>query len=143
MAVGKKNAKGVVTATRVTISQAVKGTCTTGFTHRSGTRPTGAPPGSGSGGFSGFANFGFAFGAVSKVKGSTLTVKSSRGTTTVIVPAKTQILKTVRVGSSAITVKICAFVRGTSTDKGVKVKAQDVSLSKPSKTGCTSGFRRP
>ena len=149
MATGKKNAKGVVTATRVTVSQAVKGSCTSGFSRGGGTRPTGPPSGSGSGsqrppgGFSGSANFGFAFGKVTKLKGSTLTVTGFRGTTTVTVPAKTQILKTERVNSSAIVVKICAFVRGTSTDKGVKVKAQDVSLSKPTKTGCTSGFRRP
>jgi Domain of unknown function (DUF5666) len=146
MAVGKKNAKGVVTASRVTVSAAVKGSCTSGFTRRGGTG--GGPPQGGGGqrppgGFTGSANFGFAFGQVTKTKGSTLTVKGFRGTTTVTVPAKTQVLETKRVGPSAIEVKMCAFVRGTSTDKGVKVKAQNVSLSKPTKTGCTSGFRRP
>jgi len=162
MAVGQ-NSKGTVTASRITITQPVNGQCGTGFAGRGGTRPGGLPPGAGSqryrrngsqppsgsgsqrppGGFGGSANFGFAFGTISAVKGSTLTVKSTRGSTTVTVPAGTQIEKTVRVGMSAIAVGMCAFVRGTSGDKGVTVQAQGVSLTKPSAAGCTFGFRRP
>jgi len=147
MAAGQKNSKGVVSATRVTVSQPVKGQCGTGFGGRgNGTRPSGSPPAGGQrppGGFGGNANFGFAFGAIRKVSGSTLTVKGPNGSTTLTVPAKAEVVKIEKVGASAVAVKMCAFVRGTSTDKGVNVKAQDISLSKPTKTGCTSGFRRP
>ncbi len=162
MAVGKSS-KGTVKASRITITPPVNGQCGTGFAGRGGTRPGGLPPGAGSqryrgngsqnpsgsgsqrppGGFGGSANFGFAFGTISAVKGSTLTVKSTRGTTTVTVPAGTQIQKTVSVGMSGITVGVCAFVNGTSGDKGVTVQAQRVSLTKPSASGCTFGFRRP
>ena len=154
MAVGQKS-KGTVTASRITITQPVNGQCGSGFTGGGGARPGGLPPrtgsqrpsGSGSqrppGGFGGSANFGFAFGTISAVDGSTLTVKSTQGSTTVTVPAGTQIEKTVDVDMSAIAVGMCAFVRGTSGDKGVTVQAQGVSLTKPSASGCTFGFRRP
>jgi hypothetical protein len=136
----------VVVASRITISKAVDGKCGGGFGR--GTRPGGGarpgggsrPPGSRPPGSFG-ANFGFAFGAIAAVKGSTLTVHSrQRGSTTVTVSAKTQIAKTTRVGSTAIAVKLCAFVRGTSSDKGVTVQAENVALSKPGPNGCTSRF---
>jgi Domain of unknown function (DUF5666) len=147
-AVGQKNGKGVVAATQVTVTKSVNGKCTGGFGQRSrpgGSRPPGStpptrPPGGGAGGF---ANFGFANGAISAIKGSTLTVHGQRGTTTVTVSAKTKVSKRITVGSSAIRVKQCAFVNGTSTDKGVNVSAQTVSISDPGPTGCSSGFRRP
>ncbi len=154
MATGQKNSKGVVTAQRISLSAPVKGKCTAGF-GRGGARPggTGAPPGGtggqrppgGSGGFGNIANFGFAVGTISSAKGDTLTVKGTLNgkavTTTVTVSSKTQISKTVKVGASAIAVKDCAFVRGTSADKGVTVTAQNVSLTKPTSTGCQFGFR--
>jgi len=159
-AVGSRSKTGVVTASRITVIQPVNGQCASGFPRGNGTRPPGTfppggqrPPTGGQrpstggqrppGGFGGSANFGFAFGAVSTADGSTLTVKGPRGTTKVTVPESAQIVKTEKVGSSAIAVKMCAFVRGTSTDKGVTVKAQDISLSKPGASGCTFGFRRP
>ena len=46
-----------------------------------------------------------------------------------------------QVGASGIAVKDCAFVRGTSSDKGVTVTAQNVSLTKPTSAGCQFGFR--
>ena len=150
-AMGTKT-KSTVAAQRVSLRPAVKGSCSTGFRRGggSGTRPPGSgtrPPGSGggSGGGSGFsppANFGFAFGQITGVKGSTLTVKGFNGTTTVTVSGKTAITKTVEVGPSAIAVKMCAFVNGTSTNKGVTVTASNVSLSKPVSGSCTFGFRR-
>lgn len=155
MATGQKNKKGVVAAQRISISAPVKGKCTVSFGGR-GARPgggTGAPPGgtggqpppgAGNGGSGNFANFGFAFGTISTAKGDTLTVKGKNGTkavtTTVTVSAKTQISKTAQVGMSAIAVKSCVFVRGTSTDKGVTVKAQSIDLSKPTSAGCQFGF---
>jgi Domain of unknown function (DUF5666) len=156
-ALGTRNSKGVVAAQRVTLTKPVKGACDTGFGRGgrrpgtpgggSGTPPSGGqrPPGGG-GAFGGSANFGFAFGTITAVKGSTLTVKGTRGTTTtttsVTVSAKTQIAQTLRVAVSAIEVKLCAFVRGTSSDKGVTVKAQSVALSTPTANGCTTGFRQ-
>jgi hypothetical protein len=159
MATGQKNSKGVVTAQRISLSTPVKGQCTAGF-GRGGTRPggTGTTPGSGQrppgggtggggtgGGFGNFANFGFAVGTISSAKGDTLSVKGTLNgkavTTTVTVSSKTQISKTATVGVSAIAVKDCAFVRGTSADKGVTVTAQNVSITKPTATGCQFGFR--
>lgn len=153
-AFGTRNAKGVVAAQRITLTAPVKGSCTGGFGNRprqggSGSPPSGGqqPPnrsgGSGSGGFRGNANFGFAAGTITAVKGSKLTVKGPRGTTSVTVAAKTQIDRTLRVSMSAVKLKLCAFVRGTSADKGVTVKAQSIALSKPTANGCSGGFRRP
>jgi len=155
MATGQKNSKGAVAAQRISLSTPVKGQCTSGF-RRGGTRPGGGtppgggqrPPGNGNGGgFGNSANFGFAFGTISAAKGDTLTVKGTFNgkatTTTVTVSSKTQISKTVDVGVSAIAVKDCVFVRGTSADKGVTVTAQNISLSKPTSTGCRFGFRGP
>jgi hypothetical protein len=155
MATGQKNSKGVVTAQRISLSTPVKGQCTAGF-GRGGARPGGGAPGSGtggqrppgsgngSGGFGNSANFGFAVGTISSVKGDNLTVKGTINgkavTTAVTVSSKTQISKTVQVGASAIAVKDCAFVRGTSSDKGVTVAAQSVNITKPTSTGCRFGF---
>ncbi len=145
----------VVTAARLTIVPAVGGKCTTGFGGRggnrvrppgSGTRAAGRPAGGGQGGggqgFQRPANFGFAFGAVTAVKGSTVTVKGQQGSTKVTVSAKTQITTTVHVAVSAIKLESCAFVNGTSTDKGVTVTAQDVRLTQPRNGSCTFGGRR-
>ncbi len=143
-----------VTAQRISLVPAVKGSCTGGFGRRGGGSggggpPTGRPPGGGSGngngnapGFSRPANFGFAFGSIAAVKGSTLTVKGSSGSTKVVVSATTQIGKTVTLKASAVKTSLCAFVRGTSADKGVTVTAQDVSLTKPVGGSCTFGRRR-
>lgn len=145
MASGTRNSKGVVAATRLTVSQPVKGSC--GLRVGTGAnRPTppagGAPRG---GGFPG--NGGFAVGSVTKVKGSTLTVKGSFAgtsrTTTVTVSSRTAVLRTVTVKASAIKVRMCAFVQGTSADKGKTVKAASVALSAETKGKCTRTFRRP
>jgi hypothetical protein len=138
-AFGTRNSKGVVASQRITLTAPVKGSCTAGS--RFGGGGTGRfPPGGGSFGSS---NFGFAFGKITKVKGTTFTVKGARGTTTVTDSAKTQVSRTVKVGKSAIRLKECAFVRGTSTNKGATVKAQSIALSQPVSGGCTNGFRRP
>jgi hypothetical protein len=166
-AMGTRNSKGVVAAQRITLTKPVKGACDTGF-RRGGSRPGGGssttpsggqgpgggqrPPGNG--GFSGNGNFGFAFGTITAVKGSTLQIKgrareTTTGTTTtttttkVTLSAKTQLEQTVQVKPAAIQVKLCAFVRGTSSDKGATVKADSVALSKPTANGCSGGFRRP
>jgi hypothetical protein len=86
---------------------------------------------------------------VAKLSGSTLTVKgvsfgtSKAVTTTVAVSSKTSLEETKMVKASAITTKLCAFVNGTSTDKGVTVKATRVALSPKTNGACTNGFRGP
>ncbi len=153
MASGARNSKGVVTATRISISQPVKGSCTNGFGARRGgvrpTRPAGTPGTPPAGGFNRGGNFGFAFGSVTKVSGSTLTVKgvsfgSSKATTTTVdLSSKTSLTETKTVKASAVETKMCAFVNGTSTDKGLTVKATRVALSPETNGTCTNGFRRP
>jgi Domain of unknown function (DUF5666) len=155
MATGAKNSKGVVAAQRISLTTAVKGQCTAGFGRRGtgGGRPPGAPTGGtkppttgggNGGGFGNFANFGVAFGKITADKGGTLTVSGTINkkatTTTVTVSSKTQVSKTVQIGTSGIAVKDCAFVRGTSADKGVTVTAQNVSITKPRNGSCTFGF---
>jgi len=150
MAVGQKS-KTTVTARQITITGAEASQCTANRRFGGG-RPPGAgggngpPPGGGNGrppgsrgGFNA-ANFGFAFGTISAVKGSTLTVKGRTGSTVVTVLSKTRIGKVLSVKPSAIAIKLCAFVFGTSSDRGVTVKAQSVSLSQPRAGSC--GFQR-
>lgn len=142
MATGTKKGS-TVTATTIALTSSSDGQCTSRF---GGTRPRGSGSGGrppGGGGFSPPANLGFAFGQITAVSDSTLTVKGFNGTTKVTVASKTAISKTLTVGMSAVKVKLCAFVFGTSSDKGVTVQAQNVSLSTPVGGKCTSGFRRP
>jgi Domain of unknown function (DUF5666) len=147
LAMGTKKG-ATVTAQRISLTDPVKGACGGGFGRfrgRGGTGnpPTGRPPsGSNNQGFSRPANFGFASGKITLVKGSTLTVKGQSGSTKVAVNAETQIGKTLTLKVSGIKAELCAFVRGTSSDKGVTVAAQDVALSKPVKRSCTFNFGR-
>jgi Domain of unknown function (DUF5666) len=138
----------VVQATRISIS-GTKG-CTSPF---GGRRPNGQGPGGNGGtpparngngnpGFKRPANFGFAFGTITKASGSTLTVKGFQGSTTVDVSGKTAITETAKVGTSALATNLCAFVFGTSSDKGVTVQATSVALSKPVNGSCQAR-RRP
>jgi hypothetical protein len=103
-----------------------------------GGRPTGNRAGRGT--FKPPANFGFAFGTITKVDGSNLTVKGPFGSSTVVLGKNVAITKTAVVGASSITTKMCAFVRGTSSDGGKTVVAQQVQLSEPVNGSCV-GFR--
>ena len=149
-ALGQKTAKGTVDAVRITLTQPVKGQCAGGFGRRpGGSRPPGAPPrGTGTGGppggfGGGNANFGIAFGKVSAAKGTTVTVKGPQGSTTVALSKKTQVAETKAMSPSAIATKLCAFVQGTSGDRGVTVAATQIALSKPVSGSCTARFRQP
>lgn len=153
-ATGSRNGKGVVAATRITISAPVGGSCTSAFAARGGGRPNGGTPPAGNrtppaGGFRRSGSFGFAFGSVTKASGSTITVKgkkfgsSATQTTTVTVSSKTSLLHTATVKTSAIKVRMCAFVNGTSADKGVTVNAARVALTAETNGACTNGFRPP
>jgi hypothetical protein len=153
---GTRNSKGVVAADRITVSAPVKGRCGGGFAGRGGGQGRlgpgsqgGAgqrPPGQGGGqqppgDFGGNGNFGFAFGAVTKVSGSTITVKGSFGqttrTTVVTVSSKTALRRTIGAKAAAIKVGLCAFVQGTSSDKGVTVKATSIALAPETNGACT------
>lgn len=137
---GQKNTSGIVQATQLTLFAQVKGKCqaTFGGRRRSGKPPSGGqqPPRRNSG------SVGFAAGEIVAVSGSTVTLRSQQGTTKVAVSSKTQIARLVRVTMSAIKVGVCTFVEGASSDKGVNVTAQTVSVFKPGANGCTMGPRR-
>jgi hypothetical protein len=146
-ALGTKAKNGAIAATRVMLSQPLGGAC--GARFRVGGGPGGPPGGRPPGGGTyrsprtgtppvGFDGLGFANGTVTSVKGSTVTLHDRTGTHAVTVSTKTAFSKTVRVAFSAIKVKACAFVRGTSADKGVTVKAQAISLSQPTGTGANA-----
>jgi hypothetical protein len=156
MASGAKASSGAVEAQRITISAPVKGTCSNGFFGHGGpgggggpggpggVRPTGGTSGSAPAhfaGFGNFGNFGFAFGSISALKGGTLTVHGTSGSTKVTLSSSTQLLEMKSVGASAIKADECVSVRGTSSDNGVTVKATSVNLSTASSTGCNRGFR--
>jgi hypothetical protein len=141
-----------VTAFRVSITPAVKGSCSSGTGRRPG--GPGGGGGLGGGGLGGGgaggagrptppANFGAASGMISAVKGSTVTVKGQTGTVKLVVKSTTQIGKTVTLTASKIKKSMCAFVFGTSADKGVTVQAQSVNLSKPRNGSCTFGRPTP
>jgi hypothetical protein len=141
---GSRNAKGVVAATRITISEAVEGKCTPAGGFRVG--PTGAPPPEGApkpgGGFQPrIGPGGFAVGTVTKVAGSTVTVKGVREATTVTVSSKTALERIATVQATELRTKTCAFVRGTSSDKGKTVRATDIAISPELNGTCSNGFR--
>jgi len=162
-ALGTRTGSGV-SAFRITISQPVEGKCTGGFGGRGGPGPrpgsgglrgngrlggSGTPPqrpqGGAPGGFAA-GNFGFASGGVTSVGGNTLTVQRKQsGKTTksvVTITKQTSFTEIDRVGSGSVKTKLCAFVYGTSSDRGKTVQAQTISLSKPRANGCSGGFRR-
>lgn len=105
-------------------------------------RTGGGSPGGGQGliGVSRPANFALAVGTVKSISGSTLVVNGKSGSTSVKLSSSTKVERTVTVKASAIKVDECALVRGTSTDDGVTVKAETVSLTPALKSGCTSPF---
>lgn len=143
MTLGTRNAEGVVAATRITISDPVKGTCAPAGGFRVGT--TGAPPIGAPKPGGGFQRRvgpgGFAAGMVTKVNGSTLTVAGLGRTTTVTLSSKTVFERIATVKATELRTKTCAFVRGTSTDKGETVKATDIAISLEVNGKCTNGFR--
>jgi uncharacterized protein DUF5666 len=141
MANGAQKSKGVIAADRISITAATKGSCAQPVVRQARPPGGGTPPASGGfrTGGSGRPG-GFAFGQVTKIAGSTLTVKGPLGTTAVTISSKTALTHLVTIKASAITTKTCAFVRGTSTDKGKTVKAADVSIT-PERNGSCTAFR--
>jgi hypothetical protein len=144
MAVGQRTSKNVVAASRITLAQPVSGQCGARFGRPRAAQgqpsTTPRPPGSSR---NLPANLGIGFGTISAVKGSTLTLHGRLGNSTVTISSKTELMRTSRVDSSAIKPKLCAFVFGTSSDKGITVTANSVNLFAPTANGCATGFRRP
>jgi hypothetical protein len=168
-ATGTKGAGGKVDATVVTITAAVKGSCLerggfgagggAGFRGGSGggsPRTTGTVPAR-----STTANVAGAFGKVTKVSGSTITVEGisfagfggrppsgtskSKPTTpkaspqTVVVSSKTRYSKTEKVTAGALKVGECATAFGSTNDIGV-VNATRLTVTQPVDGSCTTGF---
>jgi Domain of unknown function (DUF5666) len=146
-----------VTATSVTISAPVKGTCTAaggfgGFGRGGGgggssPRPSLSPrprP-SGSGGAFGRGGFGGADGKVTSVSASGFVVQGrnpAAGTDTsitVTTSATTKYLKTVTAGPSALKVGQCITAVGTANSIGA-VAARSIRISQPGPNGCVSEF---
>lgn len=157
-------ATGPIAATSVEISPAVNGTCTalggtrergTGFAGAGGgaTPPPGAPtsgrtraPGAGGNGFGGLG----AFGKVTAVNGTSLTVESSRpqsGTATTEVPttqtvqtsAATTYTQTEAATAKALAVGLCATALGKADDSG-SIAATSITLRPAQNGSCSSGF---
>jgi hypothetical protein len=162
--VGKPPATGAaaksVTATSVTISAPVKGSCTGagaggfggfgGFGRGQGgatPRPSfsARPRPSGSRGAFGNGAFGGADGKVTSVSASGFVVQertraaSSDTSITVITTAASKYLKTITAAPSALKVGQCITAIGTANSIGA-VAARSIRVSQPGPTGCVTGF---
>jgi hypothetical protein len=161
---GKPSATGAaiksVTATSVTVSAPVKGSCTVagaggfggfgGFGRGQGgstPRPSfsARPRPSGSRGAFGNGAFGGADGKVTSVSASGFVVQertrtaSSDASITVITTAASKYLKTITAAPSALKVGQCITAVGTANSIGA-VAARSIRVSSPGPTGCVSGF---
>lgn len=150
------------TATTVTVSKPVNGSCTGalgtggfgGGGARTGTPRAGATPRPNRTPPSGFGRFDTAFGTVTAVSGSTITVKNvarARRTGSTASPAPTPATSKVTIGSattveqtssatsSALVVGECLTAFGKADDTGA-VTATAISVRPAGKQGCTTGF---
>jgi len=145
---------GPVTATTVSVSQPVAGTCSGGFGRSGGGTPPGGTPGTGSrpagsGGFGGgrFAggSFAAASGSVTAVNGSTVSVSETNPTTkatssvVVTLTATTAFTTTGTASPTDLVVGKCARAVGPADGTGA-VTATSLTISTPGANGCTSGF---
>jgi hypothetical protein len=169
--VGKPSAAGAaaksVTATSVTISAPVKGSCTGGgaggfgggggFGGFGGGQGTASPRPSfsprprptGSRGAFGNGTFGGADGKVTSVSASGFVVEARSRTAgsgtatdtsvTVITTSASKYLKTVTASASALKVGLCVTAVGTPNSIGA-VAARSIRISQPGPTGCVTGF---
>jgi len=146
-----------VTATTVTITPASSTGCTRSGAGRGGfagfdrKRPAGfdgKPPAAvhfPKGSHKGFAGFGGAFGTVTAVSGSTVTVQETNPSTkkvesvTVTVTSSTRFSQTEAATPSALAVGQCVRAIGPANDTGA-VTASSISLSTAGPDGCSAGF---
>jgi hypothetical protein len=143
-----------VTATTVSVSQPVSGTCSGGF---GGRTPGGARPGGGGGftpgsgtrpvGARGFGNgrFGAASGAVTAVNGSGVTINEINPATkaasnvTVTLTASTTFTTTGPASSTDLAVGKCARANGSADTTGA-ISARSITISTAGPNGCSGGF---
>ena len=169
--VGQPSAAGAaaksVTATSVTISAPIKGSCIGagaggfggggfgGFGRGGGAGATPRPSFSarprptGSAGAFGNGTFGGADGKVTSVSASGFVVEARSRTAgsatatdtdvTVITTSASKYLKTVTAGASALKVGLCVTAVGTANSIGA-VAARSIRISQPGPSGCVSGF---
>ena len=143
-----------VTATTVSVSQPVSGTCSGGFGSRGalGTRPGGgggSTPGTGSRpvGARPFGNgqFGIASGSVTAVNGSEVTINEVNPVTkaassvTVTLTASTTFTTTDPASSTDLAVGKCARANGSADTTGA-ISARSITISTAGPNGCTAGF---
>jgi hypothetical protein len=155
---GQRSATGAaarsVTATTVTISTPVKGTCSAaaGFGGPRGTfspRPgfTPRPRPSGSRGSFGSGSFGGANGKVTSLSAGGFVVQGRNvavgadTSITVITTAATKYLMVVTARPSALKVGQCITALGTANSIGA-VAARSIRISQPGPNGCVTGFGR-
>ncbi len=143
---------GPVTATTVSVSQPVSGTCSGGF----GGRPGGARAGGG-GGFTpgtgtrparagrfGNGQFGAASGAVTAVNGSAVSIDETNPATktvssvVVTLTPSTTFTTTGPASSTDLAIGKCARANGTADTTGA-IAAQSITISTAGPNGCTSG----
>ena len=162
------SAASPVTATTVTISAPVKGSCTGaggfggggfgGFGRGGGAGGAGATPRpsfsarprpTGSQGAFGNGAFGGANGKVTSVSATGFVVQAMRRTAgsgtatetdiTVITSSASKYLKTVTASASALKVGLCITAVGTANSIGA-VAARSIRISQPGPSGCVTGF---
>jgi hypothetical protein len=146
---------GPVTATTVSVSQPVSGTCSVGFGGRpgggnppgGGTRPSTPGAGSrpaGAGRFAG-GSFGAASGSVTSVNGLAVTITetnpSTKATSSVVVTltAATTFTTTGSASPTDLAVGKCARANGSADSTGA-IAARSITISTAGANGCTSGF---
>ena len=142
-ATGTKGAGGIVTATSVTLSAAVNGSCTRpgiggGFGGGGGggtfsPRPSFSPPAAAAG-------LTATRGQVKSVSGTSVTVTGATGTTTTIdVPTTVKVTTSTVVQATALQTGECLTAIGTKASSGV-VAARALTISPAGANGCTAGF---
>jgi hypothetical protein len=144
-ATGGEDSTGTMTATRVTVSPAVGGSCPApSFT---GANPGGLPSGRPDFTFrprstpGGFADFASVRGLVTAVSGSVVTVQETSGSTpSLTVPATAQVSTTTTGSTSDLVAGACVAAIGTEDSSGT-LDARSLLIEPSGPSGCfTGGF---
>lgn len=137
-ATGQQDSTGHITASSVTVRNAVNGSCANGLfggQKNGGTRttnPSGTPPPQA-------ANLGRAAGLVNAVDGTAVTVQDqSGGTISVTVPTTVRVSKVNTVDSSALQTGECVAAAGSKDSSGV-VQARSLTIVPAGRNGCFTG----
>jgi hypothetical protein len=137
VAVGQKDASGMLTATSVRLSQPVNGACPTGLGNRPGSG-TGAPRRSAP---AGQPAPSFTTGMVTTVTGTAVTLQPSTGSAqTITVPTTVTISESSPASASDLKVGECINAQGPRSSSGT-VTAQSLSIVPAGPSGCFTGGR--